>query len=228
MQRPTLDQYFMQIAHVVSGRSTCLHHRVGAVLARDGRILTTGYNGAPSNRGHCLDIGCLRDNVPSGTRHELCRAVHAEQNVIIQAGLHGVSTIGATLYCTHQPCILCAKMLVNAKIAEVVFEEAYPDESALSLLRNSGIIAHQEKFPKIPNSDEVKNAIDTLKLVMQKMRDPNTDWDDTVFCTEDMLSDTLYERLANACIALGVDNMCDCGGVGCKNCCNTGFIENGD
>jgi dCMP deaminase len=120
----------MEIARVVSKRSTCLRNKVGAVLVRDNRILSTGYNGAPTGMEHCLDIGCIRNerNIPSGERHELCRAVHAEQNAIIQAALHGVSTQGSTLYSTHQPCVLCAKMLINAGVKRVVFGQNYPDE----------------------------------------------------------------------------------------------------
>jgi len=140
-ERPSLDEYFMRIAEVVSSRSTCLRTRVGAVLVRDKRILSTGYNGAPSGMVHCLELGCLRQqsNIPSGERHELCRAVHAEQNAIIQAALHGVSTENATLYCTHQPCILCAKMLINAKIKRVVFKNSYPDTKALEFFEDAGV-----------------------------------------------------------------------------------------
>lgn len=140
-KRPSLDEYFMRIAEVVSSRSTCLRTRVGAVLVKDKRILSTGYNGAPSGMMHCLELGCLRQqkNIPSGERHELCRAVHAEQNAIIQAALHGVSTEDATLYCTHQPCILCAKMLINAKIKRVVFKNRYPDTKALEFFEDTGV-----------------------------------------------------------------------------------------
>lgn len=139
MDRPGLDEYFMEIASVVSKRSTCLRNRVGAVIVRDKRILSTGYNGAPTGLEHCDVVGCLREKVESGTRHELCRAVHAEQNAIIQAALHGVSIEGATLYCTHQPCILCAKMMINARIRRVVYRNQYPDEGALRFLEQAGI-----------------------------------------------------------------------------------------
>jgi dCMP deaminase len=138
MDRPTLDEYFMEIATTVARRTTCLRNQVGAVLVRDKRILSTGYNGAPAGLPHCDDVGCLRESVESGTRHELCRAVHAEQNAIIQAALHGVSTEGATLYCTHQPCILCAKMMINAKIERVVYRQSYPDNKALMFLEQAG------------------------------------------------------------------------------------------
>ena len=139
--RPSLDDYFMEIARVVAKRSTCLRQKVGAIIVRDKRILTTGYNGAPSNLPHCLEIGCLREelNVPSGERHELCRAVHAEQNAIIQAALHGVNIAGATLYTTHQPCIMCAKMLINAKIRKVVYGKKYNDDRGLEFLKEAGV-----------------------------------------------------------------------------------------
>ncbi|MBP1908066.1 deoxycytidylate deaminase [Methanolobus bombayensis] len=140
-ERPSIDEYFLEIATVVAKRSTCLRNRVGAVIARDKRILSTGYNGAPRNMEHCLDIGCIRqqNNIASGTRHEKCRAVHAEQNAIIQAALHGVSTDGATIYCTHQPCILCAKMIINSNIKRVVYIQPYPDTDALCFFKDSGV-----------------------------------------------------------------------------------------
>ncbi len=141
VQRPTLDEYFMEIAQVVAKRSTCLRNQVGAVIVIDKRILSTGYNGAPRNLQHCLDIGCIRQqqNIASGTRHELCRAVHAEQNAIIQSALHGVSIENATLYCTHQPCVLCAKMIINSKIKRVVFSNHYPDEEAMNFFNSAGV-----------------------------------------------------------------------------------------
>jgi dCMP deaminase len=139
--RPTLDEYFMEIAEVVAKRSTCLRNNVGAVIVRDKRILSTGYNGAPRDMEHCLEIGCIRDqqNIASGTRHELCRAVHAEQNAIIQSALHGVSVEGATLYCTHQPCILCAKMIINSKIKRVVYSNKYPDDEAINFFKKARV-----------------------------------------------------------------------------------------
>lgn len=129
----------MEIASVVAKRSTCLRNQVGALFVKNKRLLTTGYNGAPAGIPHCDDVGCAREGVASGTRHELCRAVHAEQNAIIQAALHGVSIEGAILYCTHQPCILCAKMLINAKISRVVYSQAYPDDTALRFLAEAGV-----------------------------------------------------------------------------------------
>lgn len=139
--RPGIDEYFLKIASVVAERSTCLRHHVGAVAVRDKHILTTGYNGAPAGLKDCLELGCLRDEqgVESGTRHEICRAIHAEQNVIVQAALHGVSLVGATIYCTHSPCILCAKMLVNARIARFVTYGMYSEEGFRGLFRDAGI-----------------------------------------------------------------------------------------
>ena len=143
--RPSWEEYFFQIAQQVATRSTCLRRKVGAVLVKDKRILSTGYNGAPRGISHCIDIGCLRDelSVPSGERHELCRALHAEQNAIAQAALHGVKIEGAALYCTHQPCALCAKMIINAGIVEVYFDEGYPDELAAGFFAEAGIKLHR-------------------------------------------------------------------------------------
>ena len=143
--RPSWDDYFFQIAQQVATRSTCLRRRVGAVLVKDKRILSTGYNGAPKSISHCIDVGCLREQmkVPSGERHELCRALHAEQNAIVQAALHGVKIEGSTLYCTHQPCSLCAKMIINAGIVEVYFDEGYPDQLATDFFGEAGIKLHR-------------------------------------------------------------------------------------
>ncbi len=140
-KRPTQDEYFMEIANVVAKRSTCLRIHVGAVIVKNGRILSTGYNGAPHGFEHCLDIGCIREkeHIAHGTRHELCRAVHAEQNAIIQAALHGVSIEDATVYCTHQPCILCTKMIINGRMKRVVFQNGYPDEMSIQFLEQAGI-----------------------------------------------------------------------------------------
>ncbi|MBN1134410.1 MAG: cytidine/deoxycytidylate deaminase family protein [Methanosarcinaceae archaeon] len=153
IDRPSIDEYFIEIASVVAKRSTCIRNRVGAVIVRDKRIISTGYNGAPSNMQHCLDIGCIRQqqNIESGTRHEKCRAVHAEQNAIIQAALHGVVTEGATLYCTHQPCILCAKMIINAKIKRVVYVTPYPDNDAIDFFKDSGVeVVQMSSFLQTP------------------------------------------------------------------------------
>ena len=140
-KRPDWDEYFLAIAEHVSRRSTCLRRSVGAILVKDKRILTTGYNGAPTGLKHCLDLGCLRQqtNVPSGERHELCRGLHAEQNAIIQAAMHGVGVQGATLYCTNHPCVICAKMIINAGIVRVVFQDRYTDRLAEDMLQEAGI-----------------------------------------------------------------------------------------
>jgi len=139
--RPNIDEYFLKVASVVAERSTCHRHHVGAVAVRDKHILSTGYNGAAAGLKDCLELGCLRDelNIPSGTRHEICRGIHAEQNVIIQAALHGVSLEGSTIYCTHTPCVLCAKMLVNARIKRFVTFGSYDDSSFEELFREAGI-----------------------------------------------------------------------------------------
>jgi dCMP deaminase len=141
MNRPDIDEYFLKIALVVAERATCLRHHVGAVAVRDKHILSTGYNGAAAGLKDCLELGCLRNelNIPSGTRHEICRAIHAEQNVIIQASLHGVSLEDATIYCTHTPCILCAKMLVNARIKRFVSFGKYSDTDFRDLFAEAGI-----------------------------------------------------------------------------------------
>jgi len=139
--RPDINEYFLKIASVVAERSTCLRHHIGAVAVRDKHILSTGYNGAASGLKDCLELGCLRDelNIESGTRHEICRAIHAEQNVIIQAALHGITLSGATVYCTHTPCILCAKMLVNSKIKRFVTFGNYADDAFKELFHEAGI-----------------------------------------------------------------------------------------
>jgi dCMP deaminase len=139
--RPSWDDYFMKIAQEVSTRSTCLRRRVGAVVVKDKRILATGYNGAPAGLKHCLEVGCLREKlgVPSGEKHELCRGLHAEQNAVIQAALHGVPISGSSLYSTHKPCSLCAKILINAGVKEIRYIEGYTDELADEMLNEAGI-----------------------------------------------------------------------------------------
>ena len=142
MERPTWDEYFMQIAEIVKTRSTCLRRQVGALIVKDNRIITTGYNGAPEGIKHCSDLGsCLRSElkIPSGERHELCRALHAEQNAIIQAAKIGVSTQGATMYVTLQPCVICAKMAINAGIKKIVYKGDYPDELSLNMLNEAKV-----------------------------------------------------------------------------------------
>ena len=141
LHRPSWDEYFMTLANQVATRTTCVRRGVGCVLVRDKRILATGYNGAPTGLRHCYETGCLRQqlNVPSGQNHELCRALHAEQNALIQAARYGISVEGATLYVNTQPCVLCAKMIINAGIVEVVYQNPYPDELAMSMLEESGM-----------------------------------------------------------------------------------------
>jgi dCMP deaminase len=141
MKRPSWNAYFMEITNLVAQRSTCLRRRVGAVLVKDKRILATGYNGAPSGLPHCLDVGCMREenNIPSGQRHELCRGLHAEQNVIIQAARYGIPIQGSTLYSTTRPCVICAKMIINANIISVCFDEGYADELSDQMLEEAGV-----------------------------------------------------------------------------------------
>ena len=139
--RPSWDAYFMDIARLVARRATCVRRAVGAVMVRDRHILTTGYNGAPAGMRHCDQTGCLRTRlaVPSGERHELCHGIHAEQNAIIQAACHGISVRNATLYCTHQPCSICAKMLINVGIQKVCYGESYDDASSRTTLLEAGV-----------------------------------------------------------------------------------------
>jgi len=139
--RPSWDEYFMEIARQVATRSTCLRRSVGALIVRDKRILSTGYNGAPRGIEHCDVAGCLRERlgIPSGQRQEICRGLHAEQNAIIQAALHGVSVEGSTIYVTHQPCITCAKMIINSGVVRVVCANTYPDELARQMLGEAGV-----------------------------------------------------------------------------------------
>ena len=138
--RPSWDEYFMEIAEVVKKRSTCTRRQVGAILVKDKQILTTGYNGSPKNLDHCDKTGCKRQelNIPSGQRHELCRALHAEQNAIIQAAHNGVGINGATLYVTTRPCVLCAKMCINAGISRIIYKGDYPDDMSNEMLEEAG------------------------------------------------------------------------------------------
>ena len=150
INRPSWDEYFLELAELVSKRSTCLRRFVGAVLVKEKNILATGYNGAPSGIKHCAETGCLRDKlkIPSGQRHELCHGLHAEQNVILQAALHGVSTKDSQLYVTNQPCMICAKMLINAGIKEVIISDGYPDELAAQFLKAAKIKVRKLKNQK--------------------------------------------------------------------------------
>lgn len=140
-ERPSWDSYFMQLAQVVAGRSTCLRRQVGAVIVKDKQILSTGYNGSPSGLKHCAEVGCLRQKlgIPSGERTEICRAVHAEQNALIQAAKHGVTINEADIYTTVQPCVLCTKLLINAGIKRVVYAVAYPDKLACEMAVEAGL-----------------------------------------------------------------------------------------
>ncbi|MDX1359280.1 MAG: cytidine/deoxycytidylate deaminase family protein [Clostridia bacterium] len=150
MSRPSWDDYFMQIVDLVKTRSTCLRRQVGALIVKDKRILASGYNGAPAGVSHCDEVGCLRQQleIPSGERHELCRAIHAEQNALIQAAYSGTSVKGATIYVSLQPCSLCAKLMINGGITRLVFRGSYPDELAMTMLTEAGI--------ELVNFDEVE------------------------------------------------------------------------
>jgi len=147
MKRPAWDEYFLKITADVSERATCVKRKVGAIIVKDNRILSTGYNGTPKGFKHCEELGCLRKEmgVPSGHRHELCRGLHAEQNAIIQAAVHGVKIEGGTLYCNYQPCVICAKMMINAGLKKLVYTGGYPDELAKQMLDESKIqIVHHK------------------------------------------------------------------------------------
>jgi dCMP deaminase len=148
--RPDWDDYFMELAKLVSTRSTCLRRAVGAVLVRGKRILSTGYNGAPPGMKHCLEIGCVRDKlkIPSGTRAEICRAIHAEQNAIIQCAAYGLSSQNSTIYITHQPCTICTKILIGAGVERIVYDMPYPDKFAQGLLKEAGIKVEKWKSKK--------------------------------------------------------------------------------
>ncbi|HLH85863.1 MAG TPA: cytidine/deoxycytidylate deaminase family protein [Thermoplasmataceae archaeon] len=152
--QPTWDQYFMRMAYLAASRSNCTRRKVGAVLVKDKNVLATGYNGPPSGTVHCDVVGCIRDDlhIPSGERHELCRGLHAEQNAIIQAAVHGVSIAGATLYVTTHPCVVCSKMIMNAQIKEIVYADGYPDDLAELMLLESTVGKRKFSLPK----EEVK------------------------------------------------------------------------
>lgn len=141
MTRPSWTEYFMTITKVVAKRSTCLRRHVGAILVKDKRILATGYNGSPAGLRHCEEVGCLREDssVPSGERHELCRGLHAEQNAIIQAAYHGIPISGATVFCTNKPCVICSKMIINAGITKICYEQDYDDSLADQMLAEADI-----------------------------------------------------------------------------------------
>ncbi|MDR1740828.1 MAG: cytidine/deoxycytidylate deaminase family protein [Synergistaceae bacterium] len=164
LPRPDWDVYFMSIAMMASLRSTCLRRRVGAVLARDRQIVSTGYNGAPRGTPNCMDMGvCLREGVPSGERHEMCRGSHAENNAIVQAARMGIATDGATVYCTDEPCSLCTKSLLNAGIARTVYMRSYPDPLAVRLREEAGVPF--ERFPQ----EKLLEARECLNHLMEEM-----------------------------------------------------------
>ena len=145
--RPSWEAYFMDITFLVARRSTCLRRAVGAIVVKDKRILSTGYNGAPTGIKHCLEAGCLREelNIASGKNHELCRGIHAEQNAIIQAAFHGIQVSGSVLYCTNQPCSICAKMIINAGIKTVYYKDGYDDPLTLEMFDDAKVTLHQLK-----------------------------------------------------------------------------------
>ncbi|HVN96530.1 MAG TPA: cytidine/deoxycytidylate deaminase family protein [Syntrophorhabdaceae bacterium] len=164
--RPDWDSYFMGIARIVAQRSTCLRRNVGALIVKGKRILATGYNGAPSGLTHCMDLSCLREQmkIAPGERHELCRGLHAEQNAIIQAAFHGVSINGADLYCTHLPCSICIKMLINAGIKKVFYVDGYPDDLSMKLIDESTIVLQKV----VLNSAENVTPASRLKKAKSK------------------------------------------------------------
>jgi len=157
VNRPSYDEYFMQMAYLAASRSTCIRRKVGAVLVKHKHVLATGYNGAPKGMKHCEETGCLRDtlNVPSGERHEICRGLHAEQNAIIQAAVFGVSIKDSDIYITTTPCVVCTKMLINSGVKEIIYAGEYPDTLALEMIEESHIQLRQYKTrPKIKFNDE--------------------------------------------------------------------------
>ena len=157
MERVSKTNYYLDIAQTVAERSTCLRRKVGAVAVLDKRILATGYNGAPSGVPHCLEVGCLRATlgIPSGQRHEICRGIHAEQNVIIQAAVHGISLRGAEIFCTTYPCFICSKMLINCGVKRIWISENYPDELSKSMLAEAGVqVIHLPHGADSPQSVE--------------------------------------------------------------------------
>jgi dCMP deaminase len=163
-ERPSYDEYFMEMAHLVAKRSTCLRRKVGAILVKDKHILSTGYNGAPKGLKHCSEVGCLRKElgIPSGERHEICRGLHAEQNAIIQAAVFGISIKNSVLYCTNTPCVVCAKMLINAGVREIVYSGEYPDDLAKRMISESKI--------KIRNFDNKNTMLSKNQKTHQKLK----------------------------------------------------------
>lgn len=141
-ERPSWKKYFMDMSEMASSRSSCLRRQVGAVIVKENRVLATGYNGMVAGITHCEDIGCLREKmkIPSGERQELCRAIHAEQNAIVQAAKFGIALDGATIYVNTQPCITCSKLIANVGIKKVIYKRPYPDKMALDILQEAGVV----------------------------------------------------------------------------------------
>ena len=174
--RPGWDSYFMEIARIVSKRSTCIRRNVGSLIVKDKRILSTGYNGAPIHLRHCMDTGCMRErlNIASGERHELCRGLHAEQNAIIQAAYHGVSINGADVYSTHLPCSICMKMIINAGIAKVFYVDGYPDELSHELIIESGILVQKvDNDEHLSNNEGGQHSTFVVRSVNSKLKTKN-------------------------------------------------------
>lgn len=175
--RPDWDAYFMDIARIVSKRSTCTRRNVGSIIVKDKRILSTGYNGAPMHLRHCIDAGCIRErlHIASGERHELCRGLHAEQNAIIQAAYHGVSINGADIYCTHLPCSICMKMIINAGIGKVLYSDGYPDNLSKELINESGIIVMKvNSNGQVSNNEVVHRSPFTVRSDNSKRKTKNS------------------------------------------------------
>lgn len=199
--RPGVDEYFLKIAQVVSERSTCLRHNVGAVLVKDKKILTTGYNGAPAGMPDCLDLGCLRDqkNIDSGEKTEICRAVHAEQNAIIQAAKSGVDVNNATMYITHSPCVLCTKMIINAGIKRVVCFKYYPDESWVKLFKEASVKLDVLEEPEFDKKQIGERVLVVPKKHYEKLGSfIGVKTDDIKKFYKDLLAGVKYEIRKNA------------------------------
>lgn len=158
--RPEWNEYFMRFALLACTRSSCLRRRVGAVFVHDRQVLTTGYNGAPRSLPHCNAELCIRaeQNVPSGTRQELCRGLHAEQNALIQAARVGTSVLGADLFTTHHPCSTCAKMLLNAGVGRVFYAASYPDELGVQLLEEGGVEMIHLPMPAVDDDQLISES----------------------------------------------------------------------
>jgi dCMP deaminase len=164
--RPTYDEYFMSMAFLAATRSTCLRRQVGAVLVKNKHVLATGYNGPPKGMKHCEETGCLRKelDIPSGERHEICRGLHAEQNAIIQAAVFGISIDDSVIYVTDTPCVVCAKMLINAGVEEIIYAGDYPDELAREMIEESKLKIKRFQGRIINPQEFLKNKRETKKI----------------------------------------------------------------